>query len=88
MTPRPIHALILSATIGLPMAAGAQAAEPLCLQGVNLSGAEFGEGRGTYGEDYIYPSAATVDYFAGKGMNAVRLLFLAEEIVGVAEAAP
>ena len=80
MTSHPLPALLLAAIIGLPSAAGAKAAEPLCLQGVNLSGAEFGEGRGTYGKDYIYPSAATVDYFAGKGMNAVRLPFKWERL--------
>lgn len=80
MTSRPLHALLLSATISLPLAGDASAAGPACLQGVNLSGAEFGEGRGTYGKDYIYPSAATVDYFAGKGMNAARLPFKWERL--------
>ena len=51
-----------------------------CLRGVNLAGAEFGEGRGTYGKDYIYPSAETIAYFAGKGFNAVRLPFKWERL--------
>jgi endoglucanase len=51
-----------------------------CLRGVNLAGAEFGEGRGTYGKDYTYPSAETIAYFAGKGFNAVRLPFKWERL--------
>jgi endoglucanase len=51
-----------------------------CLRGVNLAGAEFGEGRGTYDKDYIYPSKETIAYFAGKGFNAVRLPFKWERL--------
>ena len=51
-----------------------------CLRGINLAGAEFGEGRGVYGKDYIYPSQETVAYFAGKGFNAVRLPFRWERL--------
>src|SRR5690348_874190 len=43
--------------------------------GVNLPTAAFGSETvpGTYGKDYIYPQPSTVDYFADKGMNIVRL---------------
>ncbi|MCC2976902.1 glycoside hydrolase family 5 protein [Sphingomonas sp. PL-96] len=45
------------------------------LTGVNLAGGEFTPGRrpGTYGKDYIYPSAADLASFAQAGMNIVRL---------------
>jgi endoglucanase len=45
--------------------------------GVNLAGAEFGQGNlpGTYNTHYTYPNQAEVDYFAGRGMNLVRLPF-------------
>jgi endoglucanase len=56
------------------------AAEGTCLRGVNLAGAEFGATPGTYGKDYIYPSVETVDYFASKGFNTVRLPFLWERL--------
>lgn len=55
-------------------------ASAACLSGVNLAGAEFGEGRGTFGKDYTYPSAETIAYFAGKGFNAVRLPFKWERL--------
>ncbi|WLR92584.1 glycoside hydrolase family 5 protein [Shinella zoogloeoides] len=63
------------AAIAIPLEAGAA-----CLKGINLAGAEFGEGRGTYGKDYTYPSAETIAYFAGKGFNAVRLPFKWERL--------
>lgn len=62
------------------IAAQAVAAEPLCLRGVNLSGAEYGERDGTYGTDYIYPSEETLRYFARHGMNTIRLPFLWERL--------
>ncbi|MBA3481311.1 MAG: glycoside hydrolase family 5 protein, partial [Pirellulales bacterium] len=48
--------------------------------GVNLSGAEFGAvptpgNLGAYGSAYIYPTAAEVNYYMGKGMNTFRLPF-------------
>lgn len=51
-------------------------------RGVSLAGAEFGEGNlpGTYNSDYVYPSASSVDYFKGKGMNSVRLPFRWERL--------
>jgi endoglucanase len=52
------------------------------LAGVNLSGAEFGEGSlpGTYGTHYIYPDQGEVDYFKGEGMNVVRVNFRWERL--------
>jgi endoglucanase len=45
--------------------------------GVNLAGADFGEGNlpGTYNVHYTYPTTAEVDYFVDKGMNTFRLPF-------------
>ncbi len=69
--------LVVAAMVSLAIPAQAGAA---CLRGVNLAGAEFGKGRGTYGKDYAYPSAETIAYFAGKGFNAVRLPFRWERL--------
>ena len=59
-----------------------RAASPVAYTGVNLAGADFGYTKlpGTYGQDYIYPSHAEVDYFVGKGMNIFRLPFLWERL--------
>lgn len=65
---------------GLMAVAGpAQAAQP-CFRGINLSGAEFGEPAGVVGTDYVYPSNATIDYFAKKGFTSVRLPFRWERL--------
>lgn len=50
--------------------------------GVNLFGAEFGERvlPGNFGQHYIYPNAAEVDYFMGEGMNTFRLPFRWERL--------
>jgi endoglucanase len=52
------------------------------LRGVNLAGAEFGEGNlpGTYGTDYRYPTSSEVDYFGSKHMTVVRLPFRWERL--------
>ena len=51
-------------------------------RGVNLAGAEFGEGSlpGTYGTHYIYPEVSSVTYFRNKGMNTIRLPFRWERL--------
>jgi endoglucanase len=45
------------------------------LTGVNIAGADFGSDHfpGVHGQHYIYPSPSTLDYFAAKGMNIIRL---------------
>jgi endoglucanase len=50
--------------------------------GVNLAGAEFGEGNlpGTYNQHYTYPTKAEVDYFTARGMNVFRLPFRWERL--------
>ncbi len=51
-------------------------------QGVNLPEAAFGEDAipGKYGQDYAYPQPSTLDYFASKGMNTIRLPVLWERL--------
>ncbi|MFT4185246.1 MAG: glycoside hydrolase family 5 protein [Rhizobium sp.] len=51
-----------------------------CFRGINLAGAEFGEGRHDYGKDYIYPSGETIAHFAVLGFTSVRLPFLWERL--------
>ncbi len=60
--------------------AGVANAQGSCLQGINLSGAEFGAASGTPFKDYAYPSEQTIAYFAKKGFNTVRLPFLWERL--------
>ena len=62
------------------------------LLGVNLAGAEFGNGDaqnghedpntvpGVYGRDYTYPTHAEIDYYASKGLEIIRLPFLWERL--------
>lgn len=64
-----------------PMAAEAAS----CFRGINLAGAEFGEGRDEYGKDYIYPSEETIGHFARLGFTSVRLPFLWERLQPVLE---
>lgn len=71
---------VASVLIGLALLAQpVQGAEP-CFRGINLSGAEFGNPDGVAGTDYVYPSEATIAYFAGKGFTSVRLPFLWERL--------
>ena len=71
---------VLGVLVCFAVAAGSAKAVPLCLRGVNLAGAEFGELGAEYGAGYVYPSKETTDYFAGKGFNTVRLPFLWERL--------
>ncbi len=48
--------------------------------GINLAGAEFGSKRGVHGTNYIYPGASDLAYFAGKGIDLVRLPFAWERM--------
>lgn len=52
------------------------------LTGVNIAGAEFGDQHrpGIFGQDYIYPHLSSIDYFAAKGMNIIRLPVLWERL--------
>ncbi len=54
---------------------------PAHMFGVNLAGGEFGSPLpGSYGYDYIYPSAAEFDYYNSKGLKLIRLPFKWERI--------
>jgi endoglucanase len=50
--------------------------------GVNIPDAAFGSESvpGKYGRDYVYPQPSTLDYFAKKGMNTIRLPVLWERL--------
>ena len=52
------------------------------LIGVNLAGAEFDPKNvpGVFGSHYTYPTYSEIDYYAGKGMEVVRLPFLWERM--------
>lgn len=63
-------------------------AQPLLFTGTNLSSGEFGDPQPgktlVYGQNYIYPNASEVAYFASKGMNVIRLPFYWEVLQPVA----
>ncbi|KLD72200.1 glycoside hydrolase family 5 protein [Xanthomonas pisi] len=54
----------------------------LTYAGVNLSGAEFASSKkpGVLNKDYMYASASDYTYFAGVGMNTIRLPILWERL--------
>jgi len=74
----------------LPRARGAGRSLPgLAMRGgVSLAGAEFGAEQpgfcntnpGTFGQDYIYPDRATIEYFATCGLGLLRLPFRWERL--------
>lgn len=68
---RTLAALVVASTLTQP----ALSATTSCFRGINISGAEFGPLGGKVDKDYTWPSIETLDYFAGKGFNAVRLPF-------------
>jgi len=62
-------------TMPQPMTSGYQ-------RGVALAGADFAEDNlpGKYEVDYVYPTAAELDYFQGKGLALIRLPFRWERL--------
>ncbi|AJQ85744.1 glycoside hydrolase family 5 protein [Xanthomonas oryzae] len=54
----------------------------LTYAGVNLSGAEFASSQkpGVLNKDYTYPASSDYTYFAGVGMNTIRLPILWERL--------
>src|SRR6187402_3374180 len=74
------RSLIVFTSLAFFSASCAHAASGLCYRGVNLSGAEYGDRNGAADTNYVYPAEATVHYFAGKGMNVIRLPFLWERL--------
>jgi endoglucanase len=76
---------VASASLGTAQAALTHAADcddGVALTGVNIAGAEFGEGNlpGVYGQDYIYPAASDVDPLLERGANVFRLPFRWERL--------
>lgn len=73
---------VLMLALALLVAPLAHAADALKYAGVNLAGPEFNAAKrpGTLYKDYTYPAASDYAYFAGKGMNIVRLPFLWERL--------
>jgi endoglucanase len=75
-----IGSLLLVCAVGL----STECAAAIRYTGVNLAGADFGDANlpGTYGQnaDYVYPSAAEISYFVGKGLNTFRLPFRWERL--------
>lgn len=72
----------LAALAAWTLSAAVAHAQPSRITGVNIAGAEF-NGRkipGVAGTDYFYPSRATIDYVAAKGMNTIRVPFLWERM--------
>lgn len=73
---------VVAAFVSSVTPARAQHNAPSYLAGVNIAGAEF-NGRkvpGIPNHDYFYPAKATIDYFAAKGMNSIRVPFLWERM--------
>ncbi|MBX9454940.1 MAG: glycoside hydrolase family 5 protein [Rhizobium sp.] len=66
--------------ISFATAQPALSAATSCFRGINISGAEFGQGRGEVDKDYVWPSIETLDYFEAKGFNSVRLPFKWERL--------
>ncbi|HWP26986.1 MAG TPA: glycoside hydrolase family 5 protein [Xanthobacteraceae bacterium] len=54
----------------------------LPLTGVNIAGADFGADKipGVPEQDYTYPKTSSIDYFAAKGMNIIRMPLLWERL--------
>jgi endoglucanase len=75
-----LTALALAASLACAPVASAQTA--LRYAGVNLAGAEFNAAAkpGVLNHDYMYASDADFSYFAGQGMNVIRLPFLWERL--------
>jgi endoglucanase len=78
-----LFVLAVQAVFTVPITYGhAASPERVRLTGVNVAGAEFGSRAipGRAGTDYFYPTPATIDYFAAKGMNVLRVPFLWERL--------
>jgi len=71
-----VAALTVTSMAAHPVLSGTTA----CFRGINISGAEFGMPGGKVDKDYVWPSLNTLDYFAGKGFNTVRLPFRWERL--------
>ncbi|MBX9723531.1 MAG: glycoside hydrolase family 5 protein, partial [Candidatus Obscuribacterales bacterium] len=53
----------------------------MTLEGVNISGAEWGQNiPGTFMVDYIFPTNTEIDYFFAKGMKVIRVPIMWERM--------
>lgn len=52
------------------------------MTGVNLSGGELNPSKTRLGFDYIYPTAAEIDYFVSKGLTTFRIPLLSDRLLG------
>lgn len=85
---RTIKVTISIAIFTLAILSSAQSQSPVgtkqsvSFTGVNIAGAEFGADHvpGIFGQHYIYPEPSTIDYYAAKGMNIIRLPVLWERL--------
>ena len=70
-------AIGLAASAKLGLVAAAVSDQRLPYTGVNIAGAAFGSKQlpGKHGTHYFYPKPASIDYFASKGMNIIRVPF-------------
>ncbi|WP_428305171.1 cellulase family glycosylhydrolase [Lacipirellula sp.] len=75
-------AFTLLFVIAAALLPAARSTAAISYTGVNLAGADFGEGSlpGTYGTHYIYPNNNEVEYFLDRGMNTFRLPFRWERL--------
>jgi endoglucanase len=75
-------AVALAVLSGFEGVTSSECAAKIRFTGVNIAGAEFGEGSlpGTFGSNYRYPMPEEVTYFVGKGMNTFRLPFRWERL--------
>ena len=78
--PRSYSRMLGVAALCLSVAQVEASAATACFRGINLSGAEFGELGGKVDTAYTWPSQDTVDYFAAKGFDTVRLPFMWERL--------
>ena len=76
------HVVVAYSVFVIASAAANHCVAAIAYTGVNLAGADFGEGNlpGIYNTHYTYPTAAEVDYYVGKGMNTFRLPFRWERL--------
>jgi endoglucanase len=81
---RGLIAAIAVAVTTIALLASVQPQTPIALPltGVNLAGAEFDGNNvpGVHGQHYTYPGNSSIDYFAAKGMNIIRLPVLWERL--------
>jgi endoglucanase len=84
--------VVAAAALAIVAAGATPSAAVIRFTGVNVAGAEFGVSNntptdtdnfnlpGTYVQHYLYPNAAEVNYFMGKGINTFRLPFRWERL--------